>query len=536
MLKSKNVTFVSICFAITVIGCSPTSPKRNLNLNTDKLNLSKPSVEKPNTTSTPEEAIVYELTPTYVPYTKKLVNEKVENKPANEIKKQTAEIIYEKPVKKVKNKQAIINLDSLNMSKVLMRYDQAKRKLSIQGHAQILDEDKKPIADTDFVIAGQHTVVDASFSLKADDSVKLNSREKPVVGAKVTCLTYDENDQTACSSVIIDFLIAYKKQIYSEQMEVKRELQKIAPPPVPTPVAVPVPKPEPIKIKEAAELPQLEVLQQEGEEDSLLGRYQGQTETADLTEVFEKDDEIQSVLKLEEPKKEEKLPGGVQQTKSGDLRPTNQAIGMPNSGSLRNATSLVVKQSILKTNSFFEIVYPDRKRFFATYEMAEMITRLGSRLNAQMEKKLAVSDIAKLKGGLLSSHLSHQTGLDADLGYPTEDKVKFPTVVRMSNRNYDRSAYSVEKTYDLLKFAFKQPDIKIARVFVDRIIKQALCQYAKSAKEFQSADKAVVENMFRNIDHVSGHGDHFHLRLKCSSSDPACRNREYKENNGCGAI
>lgn len=529
MLKTIKSIFSITLLSFVTTNCSPKVSGLSVKTNAEKpINT---EIKKPQ-----QKPTIYELTPTYVPFVGSKVKytdkNNSETTTSNEAKS-AIEKTYEKPIKKIKNKQAVINLDSVSMSKVLMSYDPSQRKLSIQGHTQILSEDKKVVAETDFVVSGQHSIVDVTFSLKSDESSKINSREKPVVGAKVTCLAYDENDQTNCASVIIDFLIAYKKQIYSEQMEVKRDLTKTnpeiktEPPPQLTPPKTTLP--EPISA---------EALQKEGEEDSVLGRYEGQTETADLTEVFEKDDEIQTVLKVDDPKTKDakidvKVTDHIQQTKNGDLRPTNQAIGIPNAGTLRNATSMIVRQSLLNKNAFYEIVYPDRQRFYATYEMAEMITRLGLRLNEQMDKKLAVSDISKLKGGLISPHLSHQTGLDADIGYPTEDKVKFPVVVQMSTRSYNRAVYSVEKTYDLFKFAFKQPDIKIARIFVDRIIKQALCQYAKSKGEFQSEDKVLVQTMFKNIDHVSGHGDHFHIRLKCSSADPACRNREYQENNGC---
>ena len=48
-----------------------------------------------------------------------------------------------------------------------------------------------------------------------------------------------------------------------------------------------------------------------------------------------------------------------------------------------------------------------------------------------------------------------------------------------------------------------------------------------------SEDKAIVDHMFKNMEHISGHGDHFHIRLKCSQADPACRNRENEVMNGC---
>jgi murein endopeptidase len=52
--------------------------------------------------------------------------------------------------------------------------------------------------------------------------------------------------------------------------------------------------------------------------------------------------------------------------------------------------------------------------------------------------------------------------------------------------------------------------------------------------EFESESKEVVKAMFENIQHVNGHGDHFHLRIKCSKFDPACRGRIYRKMETCG--
>ncbi len=233
-------------------------------------------------------------------------------------------------------------------------------------------------------------------------------------------------------------------------------------------------------------------------------------------------------------KKEKPISKDLQQTKNGDIRQINQSVGFPDNGNLRNATSLLAKQQALNEKAFFEVASPDRKRHFATYEMAEMISRLGQVLNETFHRKLFVGNISAQAGGKLSPHLSHQIGIDADLGYPTaQQSVKFPVVVQMSSRQFNSGNFSVEKTYELLKNAFSQSDIKVDRIFADRTIKKALCEYAQSRHEFNSSDKDVVTKLFSSIDHVDGHGDHFHLRLKCSAYDPGCRQKIYAVNKGC---
>ena len=209
-------------------------------------------------------------------------------------------------------------------------------------------------------------------------------------------------------------------------------------------------------------------------------------------------------------------------------------MGFPDEGSLRNATSMLVTQKKLAEKSFFDIAFPDRQRYFATYEMAEMLTRMGERLHLQFNKNLAISDISKVKGGLLSPHLSHQIGMDADIAYPSAtNNTKFPVVVDMRSRRFNPNLFSVAKTFDLLKFAFSQEDLKIDRIFIDRSIKASLCEYAKAKGELTGSDKSLVQRLFKSIEHVNGHGDHFHLRLSCTPAHPGCRKKNYIEVAGC---
>ena len=100
-------------------------------------------------------------------------------------------------------------------------------------------------------------------------------------------------------------------------------------------------------------------------------------------------------------------------------------------------------------------------------------------------------------------------------------------------RHYYPANYSVEKTYNIFKFLFKQKDIGVDRIFIDQSIKTALCTYAKSKGETRGAEKDFVKNMFENLQHVYGHGDHFHVRVKCSQFDPGCRARVYRKMEPC---
>ncbi len=544
-------TALSLALAMTLTNCAPQAPNR--------AGRPDPLQIGPTKVVAVDELIDYDLTPTYVPTpkkTKKVFQVKVDENGKEEHTKIEVERHFEKPTSVIKTKQAAIILDSLRMDKVAMKYNGVKRQLIITGQTEVLDKNKKIIGETPFTLVGEHSPLDMTFTLRAASPEKEISAVKPIVRAKVTCLAYNEQDQTNCSVVIVDFFVAYKMQIYSEQMEVSRPKSDDD-----TPNVKPDVKPEPTKDDDDVVLLDHPTQEEGEEEDSAPGRYVGQTENTDLKEIFDTEDDIQKVIKEDKDDEKDsdqskikddddkiitikpvtplkKKPGStldvdIKQTQSGDLRPVNQAIGYADNGNLRNATSLTVKQQALDENAFFEIVNLNSKRYFGTYEMAEMIARLGARINQQMAKKLIVTAVARQRGGEAKPSKSHQAGTDADMGYPTEDNVKTPNVVDRKSRAYNKRAFSVEKTYDVIKFAFKQPDIKVDRVFVDRIIISELCRYAKAKGEFSSKDTEVVKTMFQKLQHIDGHGDHFHLRLQCSPADPACKKMTYSINGSC---
>jgi murein endopeptidase len=103
----------------------------------------------------------------------------------------------------------------------------------------------------------------------------------------------------------------------------------------------------------------------------------------------------------------------------------------------------------------------------------------------------------------------------------------------MNPRRFYTNNYSTEKTFKAFKFLFSQNDIQVDRIFVDQAIINELCTYAKRNQETTGNDRDIVQRMFQNIQHVKGHGDHYHVRIKCSAFDPGCRGRVYRQMPAC---
>lgn len=426
------------------------------------------------------------------------------------------------PEKVINNSKTEIILNESELTNTKIIYSSLERKMTVQGHINILSSSQDKITEKTFSLTGQHTKTENIFILAEEENSHDNNSAE--IKAVANCLGTSDADSIDCHDVVIDIYILYKNKYYSEQIELKN--MKL---PVGT-AATPQPNSEALQREDED---QISVQQSEDTDGSIDGRFQGEAETINLETLFAKESSPDSSVTKSTPAK--RLSPELAQTSDGSVRPINQAFGLPNQGWLRSATSILTRQLALNKNAYFEVVAPDNKKHFATYEMAELITRIGAQLNRQYTKKIYVSNLSGLKGGLLSPHVSHQNGLDADLGYPTDlPNIKFPLIVRMNTNEYFQKNYSIEKTYQLFKYIFQQKDILADRIFVDKKIKKSLCDYALAQGEFKTEEKSFTKYMFENIQHVNGHGDHFHLRIKCSKFDSACRNRIYKKMDSCG--
>ncbi len=499
---------------------------------------------------------------------------------------------YEPLPTEIKTKTATLKLGLTKFSDMNYTYDSIQNKLAITGHLQIYDQDKKIQSDLDFELNGNKN----SDQSVVDLNQKKHTKITPVIRAKVTCLGLDSNEELTCDKVIVDFFIFYKNQYMTDQFETeislpkklensdiaksaiestdKSKTDKELPAKSPLEIEKPIQK-KPENIESLNEKVSDYELQTEGAEDSQQGRYQGQVENTnvveflqidlstaieDKTETIEADKNtnpaaiVQNPEPIIKPAKQETLSksisemktpiekninNDVKQTAHGILRTYNQSVGYPDKGSLRNATSLKETEKLLKDDKYFSVAFQSNERFYGTFEMSKMMTALGQFLYAEFDHlKLYVGDISAKHGGRISPHQSHQIGMDVDLAYPTKttvesEKIKFPVVVAKLNRQLNKSAYSAEKTFKLFKFAFKQTQYPVDRIFVDRLIIKDLCNYATDQNEFKGKDKELVQKLFQNIEHIDGHGDHFHMRLKCTDSQPTCRSKNYKKILGC---
>jgi len=149
---------------------------------------------------------------------------------------------------------------------------------------------------------------------------------------------------------------------------------------------------------------------------------------------------------------------------------------------------------------------------------------------------LYVGDMAQPRGGpARSGHLSHQTGLDADIWYLPPQRLNLSVAAREtisanSVRTEDQTRINQNWTpahARLLKMAASDP--RVDRIFVAAAIKIEMCKMAKPADT----------GWLQKIRPLYGHNDHFHVRLKCPAGSPLCKTQTptvadlSKGGNGC---
>lgn len=122
--------------------------------------------------------------------------------------------------------------------------------------------------------------------------------------------------------------------------------------------------------------------------------------------------------------------------------------------------------------------------------------------------RLIVGDLSRQRGGFLAPHRSHQSGLDADLGY----YFKGPAVwyQKGTAQNLD-----VARTYALVRALIEGGNVDT--IFIDASIQRLLVAYAERLPPaLQPGDDWFSRPTKRDtlIRHAWGHATHLHVRFK----------------------
>lgn len=220
----------------------------------------------------------------------------------------------------------------------------------------------------------------------------------------------------------------------------------------------------------------------------------------------------------------------------------SQSIGFYSNGCIDHAASLPEK------GMGYQVLHLSLQRTFGHPHLIKYIQDLGKKIqnlwNPKKKNKkktsspqtswvVGIDDLSLQWGGPIPGpHHSHQNGLDVDISFAPVDLQSFsaeapPDFVSMVDlQNRQMTPFWGHKQILLLKQAVQSPWVE--RIFVNPIIKKALCQLKKSTDP--------EETWIRKIRPWYGHAAHFHVRLLCpKDSTTLCRFQPaLPKGDGCG--
>ncbi|MDS4019222.1 MAG: penicillin-insensitive murein endopeptidase [Candidatus Competibacter sp.] len=203
-----------------------------------------------------------------------------------------------------------------------------------------------------------------------------------------------------------------------------------------------------------------------------------------------------------------------------------QVIGSHTAGCIAGAAALPL------VGDGYQVMRASRNRYYGHPLLVAFVERLG-RQAAARGGRLLIGDLGQPRGGPMpNGHRSHQSGLDVDVWFlqqPRErllsrsetEEIDMPSMVRAAEGTLNPTRWS-PRYRDMLKLAALAPEVD--RVFVNAIIKQALC--------YSETDRSWLDK----VRPWWGHDAHFHVRLACPPDSGQCKpQKPIPPGDGCDA-
>ncbi len=165
----------------------------------------------------------------------------------------------------------------------------------------------------------------------------------------------------------------------------------------------------------------------------------------------------------------------------------------------------------------FTSIRRGRNRFWGHPDLIAFVKRLGAQARGLgWPHGFIVGDLGQPRGGPVSGHASHQSGLDVDVWLRRPEAPVpaglgsdgYPNFVRADRRGVTEAWTGAHSA--LVEAAARDP--AVTRVIVNPAIKQALCRAAAPA---DAAWLRKVRPWWR-------HDGHMHVRLACPETSPGC--------------
>lgn len=203
------------------------------------------------------------------------------------------------------------------------------------------------------------------------------------------------------------------------------------------------------------------------------------------------------------------------------LEPKDQVQGFYTHGKIEGA-SVLPEQGV-----GFVGLFRQRARYFGSQGLVEILQSVAAELAALFPfgERLQIGDLSGEQGGFISGHASHQNGLDADIAYFRTDYQEQPKGVEGFPMYFVKKGkitpeFDLERNFVLLDAFMKTG--RANRLFVDPVIKQAMCQHAKTTNRWETS-----ASLLRHIRPLAAyHANHVHVRLTCPKESLKCEKQD----------
>jgi penicillin-insensitive murein DD-endopeptidase len=167
----------------------------------------------------------------------------------------------------------------------------------------------------------------------------------------------------------------------------------------------------------------------------------------------------------------------------------------------------------------WQVMRLSRNRNWAHPEMIKTIERLAAKVPQVGWPGLLVGDMTQPRGGpMITGHVSHQIGLDADFWLTpmpnyelTRQEREEKMATNVVNDTWDDVRHDVWSPLYIALLKTVAEDPQVERVLVNGAIKQQLCREVKGDRSWLGKMRVVP-----------GHNYHFHIRIKCPADSPDC--------------
>ncbi|MPY26095.1 penicillin-insensitive murein endopeptidase [Shewanella sp. YLB-07] len=218
-------------------------------------------------------------------------------------------------------------------------------------------------------------------------------------------------------------------------------------------------------------------------------------------------------------------------TKIGSL-----AIGSYANGCLAGADALPLE------GEGYQVIRTSRNRYYGHPELISFVQEFAKQLNQSEGDGLLIGDISMPRGGTFTSgHASHQIGLDVDIWFRRAAQMQ--TLARRESPEeldvVNQGAFKLNDNWqeahaEMIRLAALDP--KVARIFVNPVIKQELCRRSLQVS-LSGSTKSKEYSWLNKVRPWWGHSFHMHVRLHCPLGDSLCRNQQPpRPGSGCEDI